>query len=125
MTIENKLNTLSTFKALKETAEEDKQKLIDSVLTPEIRQQIADIETEFAASTATITANISSLENEIRDLVIANGGSVKGLGLHAVLSPTGKTTWDTAGLEIYAQTHPDVNAYKKVGSAYVTIRKAK
>ena len=120
--IESKLNTLSEFKAMKDLSDVNKQKLIDSILTPEIRRQIADIETEFAAGTVAITANIDTLVNEIRDLVIANGSSVKGLKLHAVLSPHGKTSWNTAGLEQYAETHPEIKEFKKAGSPYVTIR---
>ena len=125
MNIAEKLDALANYKELKSAADVNKQSLIDSILTPEIRQQIADIEAEFASGTAAVTSNIDALSNDIRAAVLANQASVKGAKLHAVLSPHGKTTWDTDALEEYSKTHPVVKAFKKEGAAYVTIRAAK
>jgi hypothetical protein len=37
----------------------------------------------------------------------------------------GRVTWDNKGLQAYAEWHPEVDKYKKVGEPSVSIREIK
>lgn len=118
------LDALAEFKAQRDLVEVEKQALIDTILTPEMKEQIAQINEEFARNTEAVSGNITRLEDEIRTAVIAHGESVKGSIFHAVYS-AGRTPWDKKGLERYARTHPEVMDFKQVGEPSVAIKIAK
>lgn len=120
--IVEKLNQLAEYQAQRDLATLDKQALIDSVLTPEIKARIADIEAEFTDKTATVSENIAALESEIKQLVVANGSSVKADFLHAVFAK-GRVSWDTKSLDGYAAAHPELLTFRKEGDPSVSIRK--
>ena len=116
-----KLNALYEKKAALEVVRLEKEKLIDSVLTPEIRKQIADIEAEFADKTMVVTADIQAIEAEIKQEVVSGGETVKGDYLMAVYAK-GRVSWDTKALDGYAAAHPEVAQFCKVGDPSVSIR---
>lgn len=65
-----------------------------------------------------------ALEAEIRAAVAEAGASVKGSRLQAVYA-RGRTSWDTRGLERYAQEHPEVNDFRRQGAPTVSLRVVK
>ena len=116
-----KLNALYKKKAALEVVRLEKEKLIDGVLTPEIRKQIADIEAEFSDKTMAVTADIQALEGEIKQEVVSGGETVKGDYLMAVFAK-GRVSWDTKALDGYVAAHPEVAQFRKVGEPSVSIR---
>ena len=123
METKEKLNKLYDLKCGIEVHNLDKQALIDSILTPEIKAKIAEIEAEFADKTQFIQEEITKLEAEIKEDVTANGETVKGDYLMAVFAK-GRVSWDTKALDGYAAAHPEVAQFRKEGAPSVSIRKA-
>lgn len=115
------LDALSEMIAQRELLESDKQMLINSVLTPAIRQQVADIEAEFTDMAADVTSSISQLETAIKERVINAGASVRGSRLQAIWSKP-RITWDTRALDGYAAGHPEIAQFRKEGQPSVSIR---
>jgi hypothetical protein len=122
MNVTEKLDTLADYQAQADMLALEKQALIDAVLTPEIKAQIAEIEAEFAGKGKAVGEHITALTNEIKAEVLAHGESCKGEHLQAVWMK-GRTSWDTKGLDGYAVAHPEIAAFKTVGEPTVTIRK--
>lgn len=98
--------------------------LRNTVLTPEIRASLKEIEDERYTALDAAQAGLSDLENEIKAGVIIAGESVKGAWLHAIYSKP-KVTWDNKGLSGFAVAHPEINAFRKIGECSVSIRQAK
>ena len=117
-----KLNQLDDFQAQKALLDLDKQSKIDQVLTPEIKQAIADIELEYAGMSEGVDENITKLTAEIKDDVIQLGGTVKGDHLMATWNK-GRVSWDTKSLDGYAIAHPELTQFRKEGEPSVSIRK--
>ena len=106
-----------------DAANADKKALIESVIPDDIKQKIAEIEAEFDDKIEQLTQERSDLEEEIRKEVLNNGRSIKGT-FHSFSFTKGRTSWDTKMLNGLAETHPELNAARKVGEPSVSIRKA-
>lgn len=119
--IREKLNRLADLQAQKDAIRLRKQELIDNILTPDIKQQIADIETEFATTFASIDTGLIMLESEIKTDVLEYGSSVKGQHLRALWT-RGRVSWDTRALDGYAVAHPEILPMRKSGDPSVSIR---
>ena len=111
--------------------DEAKEALINSVLTPEIMKQVEEINLEFMPKYQALEANDgvellrgskTMLEGELQEEIIALGKSVKGTRINAVYSKP-RITWETDKLEGYAEAHPEIEKFKKVGKASVSFRK--
>ena len=122
-TIKELLNKLSEMQSAKDVSAMAKQALIDSVLTPEIKAKIADIEAEFVGKDETIDASIYDLTDTVKSLVLKAGGSVKGEHLHAIYGK-GRISWDTKGLDGFSVAHPEILFMRKEGDPSVSIRKS-
>lgn len=121
MTTKEKLDALYELKCAIEVSNMDKQALIDSILTPEIKQKISDIEAEFSEKNAAVQEKLSALESEIKGDVVSGGETVKGDYLMAVFTK-GRVSWDTKSLDGYAAAHPEIAQFKKTGDPSVSIR---
>ena len=124
MITRQKLDRLAELKAEQTVLNIRKQELIDGVLTPEIRAQIADIEAEFSPQLEAASNKESDLTKEIKEEVIGLGETVKGSFLQAVFV-NGRTSWDNKGLAGYATAHPEINRFKKQGDPSVSVRHVK
>ena len=113
------LDELAQLRAQADVLGLDKQAAIDSILTPSIRQQLADIEAEFAEEAETVNAKIADAEKAIKRAVKQLGKSIKGECLQAVFGK--RTSWDTRALNGYAAAHPEVLVFRKE-SRFVSIR---
>ena len=117
-----KLDQLGELSAQEDWLRIKKQEMIESVLTPEIKQQLADIDAETAPEFEAITEKKKELEANIKDSVIQVGESVKGAVYHAVWSK-GRVSWNDKGLMQYLSVHPEIAYLREVGNPSVSIRK--
>ena len=121
MDVKQKLDKLADMYFRRDQVTIQKQKVIDSVLTPEIKKQIADIELEFASATDSINDNIGEIEAEIKNDVIQLGETVKSEFVMAVWSKP-RVSWDTKALDGYAIAHPEIAVMRKEGLPSVSLR---
>jgi hypothetical protein len=119
-----KLNRLADYEVQKMLIEADKQNLIDSVLTYEIKIRLAEIDTEFAEVLKSADQEIENLTKEIKTDVLDHKESVKGLKYQAIYS-NGSVTWNTDALDGYALSHPEILPLRKPGKPSVSIRGVK
>lgn len=119
--IKTMLDALAEMQAQRQVAEMDKQAAMESIFTPEIKAQIADIEAEFSGKTEALAANIAELETVVRTQVIALGTTVKGATLQACWTKP-RVSWDTRALDGYATAHPEIEKFRKEGEPSVSIR---
>jgi hypothetical protein len=121
MTIQAKLNTLKELRTSLDVLAIEKQKMIDTVYTPEIRAKISDIEAEFSGKGEIAKTKADELEKEIKEEVIELGVTVKGDFLMAVWNK-GRTTWNTEALDGYAAGHPEIEQFRKTGKPSIAIK---
>ena len=91
------------------------------IITPEIKQQLDDLQAEQDGLQSGLAANMNQLESEIKAFVIGLGVTVKGAGLMAVYNK-GRVSWDSKYLDGYAAAHPEILDARKVGEPSVSIR---
>ena len=120
--INEKLDELAELYAQRDLSLMDKQRLIDAVLTEEIKSKIAEIEAEFSGKNEAVSEKIALLETEVKDLVKQNGASVKGQFLHAVFAK-GRVTWDSKQLDGLMIAIPELAQARKEGDPSVSLRK--
>jgi hypothetical protein len=116
-----KLNQLAELKSAVDALNIKKQALIESVLTPEIKQQLAEIDAEFAPEYEAVSEKTAVLEQEIKTDVVQAGETVKGDHLMAVFNK-GRVSWDTKGLEGVLALIPEIEKFRKEGDPSVSIR---
>ncbi len=100
----------------------DKQALIDSILTDEIKAKLAEIDAEFAPQFEAVDDNMAGLMGQIKEAVLHEGATVKGDNHMAVLVK-GRTSWDNKMLDGLALVIPEVNKARKEGEPSVSIRR--
>ena len=122
--IKKQLDQLAEYQAQIDLVTIDKRAAIDSVLTPEIKAALDDIEAEFAGRVEEASAKIESLKAEIKDAVIAHGSTVKGCAMQAVYSKP-RVSWDTKMLDGLAMVIPQVASARRTGEPSVSIRSNK
>ena len=123
MDINNKLDELAELYAQRDLSEMDKKRLIDTVMTDEIKAKISEIEAEFLGKNEAVFEKITLLESEVKELVKQNGASVKGQFLHAVFTK-GRVTWDSKQLDGLMIAIPELVQARKEGEPSVSLRKA-
>lgn len=101
-----------------------KQEAIDSILTPEMRKAIEDINMEYSPMEKAATENRASLENFVRSGTIEFGKTVTSTKLQAVFV-NGKKTWDMKKVAEYLESHPELGDMYTQGAPYVQIKKVK
>ena len=116
-----KLAQLKELDAHLEVIRLDKQAAIDSVLTPEIKAQLAAIDAEFNPIAEAITETVATIEADIKAAVLAIGESVK--GDYTAVYAKGRVSWDTKALDGYAAAHPEIEKFRTVGQPSVSIRR--
>ena len=120
--VRTKLDQLAEYQAYRDLLLLDKQGLIDKIITPELKAQIADIEAEFAPKFEAVDATISKCEADVKSDILVFGSSVKGEHLHAVWGK-GRISWNTKGLDGFAKAHPEIESFRTQGEPSVSIRK--
>jgi len=120
--ISQNLDMLAELQATQDAVRLEKQGLIESVFTPEIRQKIAEIEAEFAEKESSLAVGIEQLTKDVKAAVITFGESVKGQRLHAVYS-RGRDSWDSKTLMRLAKSIPEIWGAHSQGKPSVSIRR--
>src|SRR3990167_10606647 len=113
-TTTEKLNRLSEMLSQHDVINMCFDDLREKILTPEIRAQLADIETERQTALDAVDDIVAALKAEVIAEVLQSGTSSKGRFLHAVWAK-GRTSWDSNKLDGYAVAHPEITAFRKVG----------
>jgi hypothetical protein len=98
-----------------------KQAIVDTVLTPEIKQQLADIDAEFAPAFQALSEEFAQVEAELKTAVIEAGQTVRGTTHMAVFGKP-RISWDTRMLDGLATVFPQLNEARSYGAASVSIR---
>jgi hypothetical protein len=101
-----------------------KQEEIDLIITPEIKERLAEIDAKYQGEMESIQSRISVLDYDIRQAVLKLGESIKGSRLHAVWNK-GRVSWDTRALDGYSKAHPELNEFRKEGEPSISIRPVK
>ena len=122
MDIYEKIEKYSDFVFGIDAINQQKQELIDEILTPEIKEKIAEIDAEFNQKIDTINQEKQALESEIKQEVLAAGRSIKGT-FHSFVWSKPRVSWDTKALDGYAAAHPEIQQFKTVGVPSVSVRK--
>ena len=117
-----KLDQLAELTAQADLLKIKKQELVETVLTPEIKRQLADIDAEFEPQAEAISGKYSELEKEVKSEVVTLGETVKGFGYMAVFNK-GRVKWNDKGLMQYLAMHPEIAYLREVGNPSVSIRK--
>jgi hypothetical protein len=117
-----KLNQLSKLCSEWEILNLEKQAAVNEVIPPEIRNLIEQIEKTFQEKIKVVEDNIVCLEKDIKAETVNCGANVKGMFLQAVFNK-GIISWNTKGLEQYAESFPEVLDFRKQGNPFVSIRR--
>jgi len=102
---------------------QEKQALIDQVLTPEIKEKLAEIDAEFDPKVDEIAQQKSMLEAAIKQEILQAGRTIKGT-YHSFVWSKPRVSWDTKALDGYAAAHPEIAQFRTEGSPSVSVRKA-
>ena len=122
MDIKEKLDLLSDMQSQADVIRMHFDDLRKMILTPEIQQQLADIDAEMVTSIESLQTGIDQLTSEIKSDVVTGCTTVKGNYLMAVWNK-GRESWDGKLLSGYAVAHPEILTARKIGEPSVTIRK--
>ena len=105
----------------KAALESKKQELVDKVITPEIKAQLADIDAEFSEVEAMLNRELTEAEAEVKQAVLETGDTVRG-STHMAVFSKGRVSWDTKMLDGLALVMPQLAEAKTVGQPSVSIR---
>ena len=121
--------------AKRKLLDDEKQKLVDGILTPELLAQVREIEVEFQPKYEVLEEPSDELENAMQEDTMLTaaikyeaqqlGKSIPGPGLTAQFGK-GRVSWDDAGLCGYAKAgHPEILDFRKEGDPVISIVKSK
>ncbi len=114
---ERKSNELEIQDLLDALAELQMQ--MDAVAQP-LEEQITALEKQLTDETAEIAGQIIALQKAIKRAVITHGVTIQSSQLRAIyIQP--RVVWDTKRLEGYAEAHPEIKVFRKLGDPSVRI----
>jgi len=116
------LEQLSEFYAQLDVLQLQKADLLDTVMPPEIKQAVEDVNAEFADKETAVRENMADLEAQVKQAVIDDGETAKGGVLQAVFNK-GRVSWDSRKLEGLMIAFPKLQEARKQGNPYVAIKK--
>ena len=116
------LNDLHGAHLKREVLELKKQDAMNNVITDEIKQQLKDIEAEFAPDFEQVDNYIKDLEAQVKEMGVQYGGSVDSEFMKAVFNK-GRSSWDSKKLEGMALVYPAILECQKTGSPYISLKK--
>jgi hypothetical protein len=89
-----------------------------------VQAELDALEAEYDPLLDAAQKNASALEAEIKNNVLLGGESVT-TDVSQAIYMKGRVTWDTSGIDKYAQLHPEVLKYRKEGQPSVALRTVK
>ena len=120
--VQGMLDRLADLQAQQDVIAMHFQELRSQVLTPEIMEQIEEIDEEEATSLDALRGGIEALQQEIKTAVIYLGHTIKSENVQAIYAKP-RITWNTKELDGYATANPEINKFRKVGSPSVRIQR--
>jgi hypothetical protein len=123
-TIQQQLDALAEYQAQRDLLRIAYDEQRAALIPPEVQQALAELDAENRGQIEAVNANIAALGDTIRDAVIAHGATVKGANLQAVYTQ-GRASWDTKGLDVYAEVRPEILPFRKPGKPFVSFREVK
>jgi hypothetical protein len=114
--LEQLVEVLAYADALRRRAEAEREQILDKV-----RAELQAVEAKYGPQLEEATQALAELEAEVKAGVLQAGQSVRVGAVQAVFY-RGRVTWDSRGLAHYAQDHPEVQQFRKVGSPGVILR---
>ena len=121
-----RFNVGETFRALAQAraeraALEEEYAAARSAVLAQVKDQLAAVDEAFASRLAEAAEAATAAEQAARDIVLRTRKSVHLAGIRATYSAP-RVSWDTPKLEVYAQIHPEVLAFRKIGKPIVSLR---
>lgn len=121
--IQTMLNDLARFRTMQEDFAQQYETQRIKILAS-VQPALDAAEQEYRDQQAPVAQAAQELEEEIKGAVLQQGASTKGKALQAIYTK-GRVTWDGKALHSYAETHPEINKFSKVGKPSVSIRATK
>lgn len=114
-----------TFEALREAkahASEVEAEYLAArqVVLASVREQLDAVDATFAEQMQAANAGASEAEKAARELVLKLGRSATSAGVKVTYN-TGRVTWDTEKMAAFAEAHPEVQQFRKVGKPWVAL----
>ena len=100
------------------------EKARQDAIPPEVREQLETIEAEYQPKLDALQEKLKSLEDEVKELVLNTGSTLKGNMVMAVYR-RGSTKWDEKHLERLAAEYPRILEAKIEGKPSVAIQRIK
>lgn len=117
-----KIERFSDIEVGIDLAKREKEALLDGILTPEIKEKIAELDAEFQPKIDQLILERELLEAEIKAEVLVASRTIKGT-YHNFTWNKPKVSWDTKALDVYAMAHPEILQFRKEGDPYVSVRR--
>lgn len=100
------------------------EKARKDAIPQEVREQLETIEAEYQPKLDVLREKLKSLEDEVKELVLSVGSTLKGNVVMAVYRK-GSTKWDEKHLERLAAEYPRILEAKVEGKPSVAIQRIK
>jgi len=100
------------------------EKARKDAIPQEVREQLETIEAEYQPKLDALQEKLKSLENEVKELVLSAGATLKGNVVMAIYRK-GSTKWDEKHLERLATEYPRILEAKVEGKPSVAIQRIK
>jgi uncharacterized protein YifE (UPF0438 family) len=118
--LEDKLHHLAEAKrnlaAITELIEGKKKEVLKRV-----EADLAEIDALFSGRLEEAKQVVSEFEAEVKSSVLRAAHSVQAHGVQAIYYRS-RVTWDSKALTQYAESHPEIEEFRKVGTASVSLR---
>ena len=118
--VSEKLKRLSNLRGAADVTRLDYEAKRTAILQ-QVQAELDALEDEYSPLLQSVDENIATLETEIKTDVLLHGESVQAGNFRAVYTK-GRTSWDNTGIEKYAELHPDVLRFRKLGPPSVSLR---
>ncbi len=116
----DKLKRLAELRAALDMTRIDYESRRAEVLQ-KVQAELDALETEYQPLLDAAQDNAEILEGEIKNDVLVGGKSVS-TDVYQAIYMKGRVTWDSEGITRYAEAHPDVLKFRKVGNPSVALR---
>jgi uncharacterized protein YifE (UPF0438 family) len=91
------------------------------IILDTVREKLDAVDAAFAERIQSATDAAAAVEKEVREFVLKLGRSAAAGGIKVSYSP-GRVAWDDQKLSQYAEIHPELKEFRKVGKPWVAVR---
>lgn len=123
MNTEQKLDQLTQLQGILSAIQSGYMSERNEILS-KVQSELDALDQYYQPSINQYSQEIERLTQSIKDDVIDQGKTIKSNKLMAVYTKP-RITWDTKGLEGYMVAHPEIEVFRNIGKASVSIREVK